>query len=150
MRAAGILAPIGFVAANLIIYWSGFDTIWKIGVAIALGLAVFTITRLSSSNRRPLDWAGSVWVWPWLVGTVLIGWLGRYDSGLGKDRAHGKGELFLLPAWIDLLVVISIIGTAHISAMIFHKLVRNDGIFETMAPVLTHEQEAMLSRDRSE
>jgi hypothetical protein len=34
--------------------------------------------------------------------------------------------------------------------MIFHKLVRNDGIFETMAPVLTHEQEAMLSRDRSE
>jgi cytochrome b561 len=26
----------------------------------------------------------------------------------------------------------------HIAAMIFHKLVRNDGIFETMAPVPTH------------
>jgi cytochrome b561 len=54
-------------------------------------------------------------------------------------RAH----YFLAFAFFALILL-------HISAMIFHKLVRNDGIFETMAPVLTHEQEAMLSRDRSE
>jgi len=28
----------------------------------------------------------------------------------------------------------------HFGAMLFHKLIRNDGIFETMAPVLTHDQ----------
>ena len=28
----------------------------------------------------------------------------------------------------------------HVSAILFHKLIRNDGIFETMAPVLTHDQ----------
>jgi cytochrome b561 len=28
----------------------------------------------------------------------------------------------------------------HFAAMLFHKLIRNDGIFETMAPVLTHDQ----------
>ena len=33
---------------------------------------------------------------------VVIGWLGRYDSGAS---AHG-GELNLLPEWWDLLVVI--------------------------------------------
>jgi cytochrome b561 len=54
-------------------------------------------------------------------------------------RAH----YFLAFAFFALILL-------HISAMIFHKLVRNDGIFETMAPVLTHEQEAILSRDRSE
>lgn len=106
LRGARILAPAGFAAANLIIYWSGFDTIWKIGCAIALGLVIFAVTRAFGVNRKPLDWAASMWVWPWLVGTVIIGWLGRYDSELGKDRAHGKGELFLLPAWIDLVVVI--------------------------------------------
>src|SRR5580658_3167197 len=26
----------------------------------------------------------------------------------------------------------------HVAAILFHKLIRNDGIFETMAPVLTH------------
>ncbi len=28
----------------------------------------------------------------------------------------------------------------HFGAILFHKLIRNDGIFETMAPVLTHDQ----------
>jgi cytochrome b561 len=28
----------------------------------------------------------------------------------------------------------------HVAAILFHKLVRNDGVFETMAPTLTHNQ----------
>src|SRR6202789_1058503 len=28
----------------------------------------------------------------------------------------------------------------HVAAILFHKLVRRDGVFETMAPVLTHHQ----------
>jgi cytochrome b561 len=28
----------------------------------------------------------------------------------------------------------------HVSAILFHKLIRNDGIFEAMAPLLTHDQ----------
>ena len=28
----------------------------------------------------------------------------------------------------------------HVAAILFHKLVRNDGVFDTMAPVLTHDQ----------
>jgi cytochrome b561 len=28
----------------------------------------------------------------------------------------------------------------HVAAILFHKLIRNDGIFETMAPVLTHNK----------
>ena len=28
----------------------------------------------------------------------------------------------------------------HVAAILFHKLIRRDGVFETMAPVLTHNQ----------
>jgi len=28
----------------------------------------------------------------------------------------------------------------HVSAILFHKLIRNDGVFEAMAPVLTHDE----------
>jgi cytochrome b561 len=28
----------------------------------------------------------------------------------------------------------------HVAAILFHKLIRNDGVFETMAPVLTHDE----------
>jgi amino acid transporter len=106
LGGAKIIAPIGFAAANLIIYWTGFDTTWKIEVGIAFGLIVFALTRAFSKEKAPLDLRNSAWVWPWLIGVVLIGWLGRYDSALSKSRTGDKGELFLLPAWIDLLVVI--------------------------------------------
>ena len=36
----------------------------------------------------------------------------------------------------------------HVAAILCHKLIRNDGIFETMAPVLTHEQQAKLRAER--
>jgi amino acid transporter len=107
LRGAKVIAPIAFAAANLIVYWTGFDTIWKIEVGLALGLVVFALTRAFSKTKPSLDFANSLWVWPWLIGMLIISWLGRYDSSQGADRAHGKGELFLLPAWIDLLVVIA-------------------------------------------
>jgi amino acid transporter len=106
LGGAKIIAPIGFAAANLIIYWTGFDTTWKIEVGIVLGLVVFALTRAFSKEKAPLDLRNSAWVWPWLIGVVLIGWLGRYDSALSKTKVGDKGELFLLPAWIDLLVVV--------------------------------------------
>lgn len=106
LRGAAILGPVGFVMANLLIYWTGFDTTWKIEAGLAAGLIIFTLTRVFSKQRAPMSFMNSIWVWPWLVGTVVIGWLGRYDSNDSGSRAKGAGELFLLPAWIDLLVVI--------------------------------------------
>jgi hypothetical protein len=107
LGGAKILAPVGFAAANLIIYWGGFDTTWKIEVGLAVGLLIFLATRAFGSEKAPLDLRNSLWVWPWLIGGLVIGFLGRYDSSGAKDRASGKGELFALPAWWDLVVVIA-------------------------------------------
>lgn len=106
LKGANILAPVGFCAANLIIYWSGFDTTWKIEVGLAIGLLIFVLTRATNSDRPPLNLWNSSWVWPWLIGTVIIGWLGRYDSNHGTNVATGAGERFFIPAWFDLLAVI--------------------------------------------
>jgi amino acid transporter len=107
LAGAAILAPIGFAAANLIIYWGGFDTTWKIMVGMGVGLVIFALTQIFTSNQSAIDFRNSIWVWPWIGGTLIIGWLGRYDSGGGTDRKSGLGELFALPAWIDLVVVIA-------------------------------------------
>jgi amino acid transporter len=90
-----VLSPLAFVAANLIIYWSGFEANWKLAVTVVIGLAVFAVTRLRTSQTPPpLHWRSSLWVWPWLAGMTLIGWLGRYGGG---DMIIGD--------WWDLLVV---------------------------------------------
>ncbi|MDH6115279.1 amino acid transporter [Kitasatospora sp. MAP12-15] len=91
-----VLAPAAFVSANLIIYWSGYEADWKLGLALVVGLAVFTATRFSLplEERPALHWRNSAWVWPWLGGLILIGRFGRYGGGNS------------IPDWWDLLIVI--------------------------------------------
>jgi amino acid transporter len=96
-----VLAPLGFVFANLIIYWSGWDVNYKIGYAIIFGLIVFAITRVfqKPENRAKLDLKAAQWVVPWFVGMIVLGWLGRYNN------LPENAPLNLLPDGIDVLVV---------------------------------------------
>lgn len=98
LPAPRVLAPAGFAAANLIIYWTGFDITWKIAIAIAAGFVLFLIARKTTpeAERPRIDWRAASWIAPWLAGSLLIGWLGRYGSGIAN----------VLPEWIDLVVVI--------------------------------------------
>ncbi|HEX5407583.1 MAG TPA: APC family permease [Pseudonocardiaceae bacterium] len=99
LPAAKVLAPIGFVFANLIIYWGGFEATWKLLVGIFIGRVLFEITlaRTSREDHPPIDWRASSWIWPWLVGMAIIGFLGRY----------GTGAQNVLPNWWDLVAVIA-------------------------------------------
>lgn len=138
LKGAAILGPVGFVMANLLIYWTGFDTTWKIEAGIGAGLVIFILTRALSKEKLPVDFANAIWVWPWLIGTVVIGWLGRYDSNDSGSRAKGAGELFLLPAWIDLVVVIAF------SLVIFYFAVSRAQSPAKVAAAVSHDEEDLV------
>src|SRR5262249_55439780 len=91
-----LLLPAAFCAANLVIYWGGFDTTWKLVTAIAVGFALFSIGAWRRKTGAQRAIRNALWIVPWLGGHVLIGLLGRYGVG-------AKG---ILPAWIDIAVVI--------------------------------------------
>jgi amino acid transporter len=95
LPAHQVLAPVAFVSANLIIYWSSYQAEWKLGLATVLGLVIFAITRATrpAAERLPLNWKASAWVWPWFIGMMVIGAFGRY----------GGGEQ--IPEWWDIAVV---------------------------------------------
>jgi amino acid transporter len=87
--------PAAFCSANLIMYWGGFETNWKLALAMLAGLALFAI---GAWRRRTGAWrtiGNAVWMGPWLGGHVVLGWLGRYGGGRN-----------VLPNWIDIGVVI--------------------------------------------
>ncbi len=94
-----VLAPIGFVSANLIVYWGGFEATWKIFTAILVGRLLFEVRlrRAHDVRRADIDWRAASWIWPWLVGMTIIGLLGRY----------GKGSHSTFGDWWDLAVVIA-------------------------------------------
>jgi amino acid transporter len=126
LPAHQVLAPAAFVAANLFIYWSGFESEWKLGIALLLGLVIFTATRMSrpKNERGLLNFRSALWVWPWLAGTLIIGSLGRYD---GNNT---------IPEWWDIILV------AAFSLVVYFVAVR--------LAVSSEEVDAAVSAEHSE
>jgi amino acid transporter len=91
-----LVLPAAFCSANLIIYWGGFETTWKLACAMAVGLVLFAFGAWRSRTGAQHTIRNAFWIAPWFGGQVLIGWLGRY----------GKGSSNLLPNWVDIVVVI--------------------------------------------
>ena len=60
MPAAWVLAPAAFAVADLLIYWSGFEVVWKLGVVLVLGYVVIGIFMAFDPQRPPLDWKSAV------------------------------------------------------------------------------------------
>ncbi|MFB7500820.1 APC family permease [Streptomyces sp. NPDC056161] len=93
-----VISPLSFVVANLIIYWSGWDTLWRLGVAIVLGYALLGgyawYARSKDLPDAPrLDWRAAQWLPPYLAGLGLISWQGGFG---------GQGHIGL---WWDILVI---------------------------------------------
>jgi amino acid transporter len=104
MPAAGFLAPAAFVVANLLIYWSGFEVVWKLGIVLVIGYVLIGIGMAVDKERPPLDWKSAVWLPVWLVGVGIISWQGQY----------GPGNTGNIPFWWDMLLI------AGFSVVIFY------------------------------
>ncbi|HYB45945.1 MAG TPA: APC family permease, partial [Streptosporangiaceae bacterium] len=99
---AAILAPIGFIMANLIIYWSGFEVIWKLGICIVIGYVIIGAFMAFDPQRPPLDWKSSQWLLPYLIGMGIISWQGQFSGGAVAPPVNTGN----IPFWWDLVVVV--------------------------------------------
>ncbi len=95
LPAPSILAPLAFIAANEIIYWTPWTTVEKLMLIIAAGYALFGISyALGRPIDRPrLDSRALIWILPWFAGLTVISYFGQY------------GGTKFIPEWTDLGVV---------------------------------------------
>jgi len=101
MQAGWFLAPAAFVVSDLLIYWSGFEVIWKLGIVLVIGYVLIGISMAFDPQRPPLDWKSAVWLPAWLIGMGLISWQGQYSGG-GVAAPVNTGHIGF---WWDMLVV---------------------------------------------
>jgi hypothetical protein len=85
-----VVPILAFWSSNMIVYWSGWTTVWKLMVAVLLGFVLLGVFSLLGQVHMP-DLAlpsGAVWLLPWLAGVTLISWLGKFPDpaagNLGK------------------------------------------------------------------
>jgi amino acid transporter len=77
-----VIPLLAFWASNMIVFWSGWDIVWKLMVAVLLGFVLLVIFTLTGRVTAPkLDFvAGAVWLLPWLGGMTLVSWLGKFPE----------------------------------------------------------------------
>ncbi|WP_296604353.1 APC family permease [Nocardioides sp.] len=125
-----VIPVLAFWASNLIIYWSGWDIVWKLAVAVAIGFVLLPIYHVLGQDTPKLDLrAGATWVVPWLVGLLVISWLGNYP-----EPAAGNQDLLEFSTAIPVIFVFSV--AIYVLAM--------------MSPLSTEEIQAHVDRAMEE
>ena len=99
--AGGVISPLAFIIATMLIYWSGFEVVWKLGVVIVIGYILIAASMAFDQHRPPLDWKSAQWLPFYLIGLGIISWQGQYAGGAVKAPLN-TGHI---PFWWDMLVV---------------------------------------------
>ncbi|MET8541926.1 APC family permease [Kitasatospora sp. NPDC004799] len=100
LPGGSVVSPLAFVVASLVIYWSGWDTLWRLGLAIVIGyLLLGGYSWYARAKRMPnaprMDFRAGQWLPVYLLGMGLISWQGTFGGGQGN-----------LPLWWDIAVVV--------------------------------------------
>jgi len=95
VKGVQVLARVAFVVITLIIYWTGWDTMLKLTIPIAVGVVILLWRVLRHPELRDMLALGSVaWLGPYYAGVLLLTFLGGFGGGLS-----------VLPSGVDLILV---------------------------------------------
>ncbi|MFG2124865.1 APC family permease [Streptomyces sp. NPDC048710] len=79
------VSPLSFVVANLIIFWSGWDTLWRLGAAILIGYVLlgsyaWYAIRKNLPDAPRLDFKAAQWLPGYLAGLGVISYLSTFGG----------------------------------------------------------------------
>jgi amino acid transporter len=102
-----VVPYLAFLSANLIVFWTGWDVVWKLMLAVGLGFVLLAIQARWSQHAPRLDFRAGFWMLPWLGGVTLISWLGRYPEP--DAHAGNLGLLTMVPGTIVMVIFSALI-----------------------------------------
>jgi amino acid transporter len=126
-------------SSNLIVYWAGWETDWKLFVSILIGFVLLGIFHLTGKgDMPPMNWrSGATWVLPWLGGLCLISYLGSYP-----EKSEHKGNLGAIGFGWGFLVLLALTVLVYVLALRVRlpEATVQENIDETLAEVADEER----------
>jgi amino acid transporter len=74
-------AIIGFYICNLLVFWAGWDTVYRLMIAMVIGVLVLLYRDLRA-HKKILSWRTGQWLLPYFVGLGVISYLGTFGNGI--------------------------------------------------------------------
>jgi amino acid transporter len=89
------IALIAFYICNLLIFWTGWETVSKMMVALSIGILFYIVYCLrNKAHLANKDWHAIIWVAPYFISMTLISYLGSFGGGVN-----------LLPFGMDFVII---------------------------------------------
>ncbi len=80
---ARVTAPIAFTFVGFIVYWSGWDSNWKLMLIGLAGGLYFLAHKRAFDRSEPLFLKHGSWMLVYYPALAAISWLGNFGGGLG-------------------------------------------------------------------
>ena len=107
-----------FYFCNLISYWTGWDTLSKLGIAIVIGLVFFAIAYLRNKIKsQVLGLKSILWIGPYLGGLLLISYLGSF--GGGKNIIPFGWDFLVIGIFSSIVLYIAILTRCKVTQQSF-------------------------------
>lgn len=102
LPCAKIITVLAFYICNLIIYWTGWNILYKVMIAIIIGLLYLCFYKLTRSGRHlKIDWRQGQWLAPYFIGMGVISFFGDFGGG---DNTIPFGWDFLIIALFSCVI----------------------------------------------
>ncbi|HET6587510.1 MAG TPA: APC family permease, partial [Oleiagrimonas sp.] len=127
LRGGWVVPYLAFLSSNLIVFWSGWDVMWKLMVAVLFGFVLLSIYQSGWGKQLPkLEMRAGFWMLPWLGGIALISWLGKYPE---LDKHAGNiGLLGPISGFIVIVIFSALImWLAHASRLRGERVIEHLG-----------------------
>jgi amino acid transporter len=78
-----LLSVVAFYICNLLVFWAGWDTVYRLMIGLAIGLAVLIYRDCRApKEKKVLTWRTGQWLLFYLVGMGAISYLGSFGNGI--------------------------------------------------------------------
>ncbi|WP_310962895.1 APC family permease [Nocardioides terrisoli] len=114
LKAAWVIGPLALLSTNLMMYWAGWDQVWKMMCAVLIGyvlLAIFEYFDRGVNRRAPqLDFKHGWWVLVWFAGITLVSYLGSYSGASTVDA--GQANVYKFNGGVIANIILTVIVLA--------------------------------------
>lgn len=115
LPAANVICLIAFYCCNLMSYWTGWETISKLAIAILIGYMIFGISYFKNRiKEKELGFKSALWLIPYLSGLVLISYLGPFG---GKHIIPFGWDFLVIAIFSIIILFLSVKNRATVQSI---------------------------------